>query len=332
VRPSTRLNRAPALLAVTALLGATLAGCSLIPGFGGCRPSYTSGDASSLVEAPGNVGSKPDVDFPTPLLASATPQVSVISQGDGALILPGDQVDYDFSLADGATGDALGASGYDDEQFSRTAVGLDANSVGTAFECLNVGSRIAVVTRWESAKAAFDPTAGESFGDDETVVVVVEALQRYLGKADGFNQLPRDGYPTVATAVDGTPGITVPAEDPPQTSGFSVIKGGDGSTLETDDLAVVHYSLWTWPTIPGDEPTSIGSTWDQHQGVTLGLTDLRDGGGVPTGLLDALVGQKVGSQVLAILTPGDDGFPAGQAPAGDDATYIFVVDILGIQK
>ena len=28
----------------------------------------------------------------------------------------------------------------------------------------------------------------------------------YLGKADGFNQLPKDGMPTVVTAVDGTPG------------------------------------------------------------------------------------------------------------------------------
>jgi peptidylprolyl isomerase len=94
----------------------------------------------------------------------------------------------------------------------------------------------------------------------------------------------------------------------------------------------VHYSLWTWPAVPGEEPTAVGSTWDAHQAVTLGLTDLNDGGGVPTALLDALVGQKVGSQVLAIITPGDDGFPAGQGPAGDDATYIFVVDLLGIQK
>jgi chitodextrinase len=332
VRPSTRFTRAPALLGATALLTASLAGCSLIPGFGGCQPSYVSGDASSLVTASGNVGSAPKVDFPTPLIASAAPQVSVITEGDGALIMPGDQVDFDFSLADGSTGDALGASGYDEEQFSRTSVGLDDNAVGTALECMHVGSRVALVSRWEFAKAAFDPSASSSFDDDATVVVVIEAIQRYLGKADGFNQLPRDGFPTVATAVDGTPGITVPAQAAPKTSGFSVIKGGDGAKLETDDKAVVHYSLWTWPGIEGDEPTSVGSTWDSHQAVTLALTDLSDGGGVPTGLLDALVGQRVGSQVLVILPPGDDSFPAGQGPAADDATYIFVVDLLGIQK
>ena len=42
-------------------------------------------------------------------------------------------------------------------------------------------------------------------------MVVIDVTAAYLGKADGFNQLPKDGMPTVVTAVDGTPGITVPA-------------------------------------------------------------------------------------------------------------------------
>ena len=33
-----------------------------------------------------------------------------------------------------------------------------------------------------------------------------------------------------------------------------------------------------------------------------------------------------------VLTPGDGSFPAGQGPASDDSTYIFVFDLLGIQK
>ena len=332
MRPSTRFNRAPALLGAAALLTASLAGCSAIPGIGGCQPSYDGGDASSLVTATGKVGSEPTVDFPTPLIVGSKPEVSVITPGDGALIGSGDQVDYDFTIVDAATGESLGGSGYDGEQFSRLAVGLDDNAVGTAFECMNVGSRLAVVSDWAHAKAAFDPSAEGSIDDEATIVVVVDAIATYLGKADGFNQLPRDGFPTVATAVDGTPGITVPAAKAPTTSQSALIKGGDGAKLKADDKAVVHYSLWTWPTTLGDAPTAVGSTWSSDQSATLALTALSDGGGVPQGLLDALVGQKVGSQVLAIVPPGDDGFPAGQGPAADDATYIFVVDLLGIQK
>ncbi|MES1169861.1 MAG: hypothetical protein ABUL47_04145, partial [Leifsonia sp.] len=66
MRSSTRFKRVPALLGAVGLLTASLAGCSLIPGFGGCQPSFTSGDASSVVTASGTLGNAPTVDFPTP--------------------------------------------------------------------------------------------------------------------------------------------------------------------------------------------------------------------------------------------------------------------------
>ena len=131
----------------------------------------------------------------------------------------------------------------------------------------------------------------------------------------------------VATEVDGTPGIMVPAEDPPTTTQISVIKGGDGPKLKADDEVVTHYSLWTWPTTVGDDPTTVSSTWESKTANNIVLQE-----GLPKGLLDSLIGQRIGSQVLLVLAPGDDSFTADSAPAGADATYIFVFDILGIQK
>jgi peptidylprolyl isomerase len=324
------LKRVPALLGATALVTAALAGCSALPGFGGCDPVYDSGEASSLVSATGDVGTKPTVDFPTPLVVESRTQSTVLQRGDGEVISPGSQVDYDFTILDGKSGDVLGTSGYSADKFSRIAAGFDV-SVGEAMTCATVGSRLAIVSAWSDAKGAFSSDAEGSMPDDATVVVVVDLIDSYLGKADGFNQLPQDGMPTVVTAVDGTPGVSVLLQTAPKTTRSSVIKGGDGATLRTDDKAVLHYSLWTWPSSAGTQPAQVGTTWSSHRAVTLGLTDLADGGGVPTGMLHALVGQKVGSQILIVLPPGDDGFPAGKAPAGDDSTYIFVVDILGIQ-
>ncbi|MEO8095328.1 MAG: hypothetical protein ABI632_10385 [Pseudolysinimonas sp.] len=332
MRSTSRLTRVPVLLGAAALLAASLASCTGVPGFGGCDPSYTGGDASSLVTATGKVGSAPTVDFPTPLVANKTPEVSVVAAGDGALIKPGAQVDYDFTLVDAKTGEALGASGYDGAQFARVGVAQEHDAVSRALECVTVGSRIAVVSTWKEAKASFNTDAAASIDDAATVVVVIDALQGYLGKADGFNQLPKDGLPVVATEVDGTPGLSLPAQAAPTSTEIGVIKGGDGATLKTDDKAVVHYALWSWPTTIGDAPAQLGTTWTDHRAVTLGLTDVADGGGVPTGLLRGLVGAKVGSQVLVILPPGADSFPAGKGPSSDDTTYIFVVDILGIQK
>jgi peptidylprolyl isomerase len=324
------LKRVTALLGATALVTAALAGCTAIPGLGGCDPVYSSGDASSLVTATGDVGTKPTVDFPTPLVVGSHTQSTVLQSGDGAVIEPGSQVDYDFTILDGASGNVLGTSGYSSDKFSRISAGFDV-SVGEAMACATVGSRLAIVSAWSDAKGAFSSDAEGSMADDATVVIVVDLVDSYLGKADGFNQLPQDGMPMVVTAVDGTPGVSVLLQTAPKAARSSVIKGGDGATLRTDDKAVVHYSLWTWPSSAGTQPAQVGTTWTSHRAVTLALTDLADGGGVPTGMLDALVGQKVGSQVLIVLPPGDGGFPAGQAPAGDDSTYIFVVDILGIQ-
>jgi peptidylprolyl isomerase len=325
------VRRIPALLGAAALLAATLAGCTAAP-FGGCQPAYESGDASTLVTATGKAGSEPTVKFPTPLVAGAQPEATIVTPGDGAVIPVGAQVDYDFTLFDGKSGQELGKSGYDGTQFTRLGTGLKGDSVSKGLSCATVGSRIAVVSTWKQAKAAFSADASDSLDDKTTVVVVIDVLSAYLGKADGFNQLPKDGLPTVVTAVDGTPGITVLAATAPKKTEIGLIKGGDGATLKADDKAVVQYALWTWPSTPGDEPPQIGTTWTDHRAVTLALTSIAKGGGVPDGLLKALIGARVGSQVLVVLPPGDDSFPTGQGPAADDSTYIFVVDVLGIQK
>ena len=166
-------------------------------------------------------------------------------------------------------------------------------------------------------------------------MIVIDVTGAYLGKADGINQLPLDGMPTVVTEVDGQPGITVACRGTArQTLRFSAIKAGDGRKVEADDQVVLHFSLWTWPQSRAETSARCGSTWDADRAQTLTVTSYDDGGGMPDGLVDALVGQRVGSQILVVIPPGDEGFPADQMPSGitEDSTAIFVVDILGIQK
>ena len=49
-------------------------------------------------------------------------------------------------------------------------------------------------------------------------------------------------------------------------------------------------------------------------------------------LINALVGQKVGSQVLVVVPPSF-GFPDGSAPDGVDTadTLVYIIDILGVK-
>jgi peptidylprolyl isomerase len=314
------VRRLTASIGVAALLTASLAGCTALPGFGGCDPVFDSGDSSRIVTASGS-----KADFPTPLVVTS-PEVSTLSAGDGALVGKGDQVAFTTVTYFGADGQKLSGDSAAEQRFE---AGVTDNAISEALVCAHVGDRVALVS---TTADAYGEGAGASgnLADDDTLVTIIDIDAAYLGKADGFNQLPQDGMPTVVTAVDGTPGISLLAVDAPAQTRISLIKGGDGRTVKKDDTVVLHYSLWTWPATKGDEPVPVSNTWSKHMAQDFTLTAAENG--LPQGILDALIGEKVGSQVLLVLPPGDDSFTDETAPSGADATYIFVFDILGIRK
>lgn len=319
MRQMPRSKTVPAMLGAAALLTATLAGCTAIPGFGGCTPIHPEGGASSLVTADGALGSSPDVEFPTPLVAKS-PQVSVIEAGDGELVESGAQAEITLTTLFGADGqDVTGQL-----QSGLIAAGTEGQVLSEALVCAHVGDRLALVS---SSALAFGEGGGAQFNleDDDTVVMVLDVTGVYLGKADGFNQLPQDGMPTVVTEVDGTPGVSTLLQTPPASTRSSVIKAGDGAVVRAGDQLIAQYSIFTWP--ESGQPEFVGGSWDRGAQI-LPLTEET---GIPQGWLDAVVGQRIGSQILVVLAPGDGSFSEESAPAGVDATYIVVVDLLGIQ-
>jgi peptidylprolyl isomerase len=85
----------------------------------------------------------------------------------------------------------------------------------------------------------------------------------------------------------------------------------------------MHYSGFLW-----DTSEQFDSSWDGGQPTQFVLQD----GALIEGFISAVVGQTVGSQVIAVIPPdlgyGDQG--AGTIPPG--ATLVFVIDILGTSK
>ena len=324
MRSTSRFTRVPALIGATALVTAALAGCTALPGFGGCDPVYTGGDSSSVVTTSGSGGS---VDFPTPLI-SKTPEVSVIDHGDGDLITSGSQVDYTYTVYSGTDGTTLSA----EDAGGRLATGLDESSLSEAFVCTHVGDTIALTT---TIADAFGAGAGASaqLADDDTVVMVIDTSAVYLGKADGFNQLPQDGLPVVVTAVDGTPAISLAFVTAPTVTRVETVKAGDGPAISADDQVVVNLRAWTWPAAEGDSIVeySDANTWPGHRAYTASLADSADNP-LPLGVRTAITGAKVGSQLLVVIPPGDDNYATPPQGLTADSTLIWVVDILGIQK
>lgn len=293
-----------ASLAAVLVVGA-LTACTGFSIDGGCDPVFDSGDASSIVTATGDVGGAPDVEFPTPLISDEV-QRSVVAPGSGEAAEAGATIVYSYAYFVGETGEAL-----TDSAAAVSSADERDLAFGEALECTTPGSRIVITGPAEQIDAQYA-------GNTETLVVVVDVLDVFLGKANGVNQLPQDGMPTVVTAVNGEPGITLTYQEAPGEARTSLIKAGGGATTAEGDQVVLNVRLWSWPAGVGSTPVlQSGDTWASG---TPSVVDLSPEVITSEALYAAIEGAKVGSQLLVVIPAETD---------GGDAS-VFVIDILGI--
>lgn len=297
LRPVRRSPLARPLTAVAAagLLAGVLTACTGGV-FGGCEPVFQPGDASSTVTASGDIGDAPAIDYPTPLVPQGVER-SVLLAGEGDPITPGATVRVEITMLDAAS-DAVVAEGEAMIAANDAFLGL-----GESLVCATEGSRLALVGTPEDL----------GLNASGPVVVVLDVEDVFLGKANGVNQIPLDGMPTVVTAVDGTPGIAVGYATAPDEVRMSTIKAGGGDVVGDGDTVVIHGRSWSWPE---DGDPSIGQldTWSRFQAQSLDIDAASE-----NEVVTSLVGAKVGSQLLIVTPAVDEGTPT-----------IFVIDVLGI--
>lgn len=318
-----RPSRVVASAAATLLTAVALTGCAGGAG-GGCDPLATSGTASTSVTVDGAFGTKPTVAFPSPLHVDRT-QVSTDIPGTGAPISAAQQIVADVTFLNATTGEVATASGYTgDAAAARFVVGsVGVRGLQKALVCARQGERLtAVIPPDEGIPAASRP-AGLGAGD--SLVAVVDVRRAYLARANGTPQVMAGGLPSVVLAADGRPGVSLPEGDPPSTLQVADLRRGSGAVVRRGETAVVQYTGVTWK--PGDPANGkvFDSSWTSGAPVSLPVAD----GQIIKGLATALAGQRVGSQVLAVIPPsqGYGAQASGSIPA--DSTLVFVVDVLG---
>jgi hypothetical protein len=318
---------------ITVGLVASLSACASTGApSGDCTPSTKPGDASTLVKATGEAGTALDVSFPTPLITRGI-EVSTISEGDGRTLYPGEVGDFHVTAVNATTGETIDV-GLEPSDLIRRTAGESSETTGPfgkVLECAAVGSRVAATMTVATAFGAGG--SEEGLGDKDTVVLVVDVVRGFIGKADGAPQLAQNGMPAVVLAPNGQPGITVPGEDPPTEARHSTLKLGDGAKVEEEDLVVAHTSVLVWGS---DTVLDELTTWSSGVPNTLVAMEDRTGasGGVVPAVADALIGARVGSQLLVVVPPGDDSFDeSATLPGGATAedTLVYVIDVLGIQ-
>jgi peptidylprolyl isomerase len=306
-----------ALIAV-ALTAAGLTGCAAGANgrsVDGCTPEATTGQAAQSVTATG--AKKPTVQFGTPQHVSTT-QVATLRRGTGTPIEASQEIVADFTILNATTGKVVTATPY------TTVAKAAAFVVGTvpvkglrkALVCAQVGERLAAVIPPKDGFAAANRPA--TIGAKDSIVVVADIRRAYLARANGVNQVMAGGLPAVVLAPDGRPGITVPKGDPPKQLVVANLKKGSGAVLKASDTAVVHYTGVVWKT-----NSVFDSSWQNGAPAAIPLAQ------TVKGFRTALVGQRVGSQVLAVLPPSEGYGSKDQGAIPGNSTLVFVVDVLG---
>lgn len=313
-------------LVTAALVVAGLAACSS----SSPEPSATSttasascqnlkaGDASKAVKVEGDFRAAPTVTFATPLKATDLER-SVVIAGTGAEAKAGSSVDIALAAYNGATGKELTAATGFDGQAAQTITVDDKQYVPglvRAVECLKVGSRVVLTG---TAKEAFGNAdlSQLSLKADDTVVFVADLVDLVPTRANGKTVAPEAGFPTVTLSKIGEPTITIPKSDPPTETKVAVLKQGDGATVTAADTITIQYKGVLWR-----NGETFDATWTRGTPYTGAVS------GFVAGFTKALVGQKVGSQVIAIIPPADGYGSAGSGEIKATDTMVFVIDIL----
>jgi peptidylprolyl isomerase len=280
--------------------------------------STKAGDASKSVKIQGDFRATPTVTFPTPLKATELER-SVVITGDGTEAKAGSTVDVALAAYSGTTGKELTAAAGFDGQAAQTITVDDKQYVPglvRAVECLKVGSRVVLTG---TAKQAFGNADISQLGltDKDTVVLVADLVDVLPTRADGTPVAPQDGFPTVKLSKTGEPSITIPKTDPPTETKIAVLKQGDGETVAASDTVTIQYKGVLWR-----NGEMFDATWTRgapYSGAVSGFVQ---------GFTKALVGQKVGSQILVVIPPADGYGTAGSGEIKGTDTMVFVIDIL----
>jgi peptidylprolyl isomerase len=146
-----------------------------------------------------------------------------------------------------------------------------------------------------------------------------------IGLLAGCGGSPAQSAAAPAVAVSGAfgkaPTITIPAQKPASSLTVKTLIHGTGPALATTDAFVVNYTVDIWN---GKSHRLAYSSFAPPKPTLFASQTLLPG------LKKALVGQKIGSRVLAVIPPKDGFGTSGQPQSGIKGTdtLVFVVDLI----
>jgi peptidylprolyl isomerase len=284
------------------------------PSDGPASPEAVSAEeAITEIEWIDGSGGTPVLQFQTPLVIDDV-AARVVAPGDGAELVEGELVSFDFEQFDGGTGaDAGGTWGTGANAIPPGGFMLNSDQVEVKLLSALMGQKI-------GAKVLYIVPSGSGDGSSAGVIaLVVTGSAPVLPRAEGEPVEQTDSkLPKVEVNEEGVPAITAAGGEPPAELTVETTIKGEGATVEEGQMVAFHYSGWLW------DGTAFDSSWDRGAPMVSPLI----ANALIEGWVRGLAGQNVGSQVLLVIPPelgyGDE--ETGDIPPG--STLVFVVDIL----
>ena len=293
-----------------------------------CQP-YSSSPALDKISISEKNNSAPSISYSGALSATGL-QSRVVSQGTGPKFGGNQQAKIEYEILNASTKKVLSGSAWDGTNpVTQVFAGSTAKNSIDLCRALSGAREGAVVAFLADSKTSHKNKADAANGIAATdaLLFVFKVVKVWLPKAIGDVQMGKDGFPQVVSDKNGVPGITMAnwdASAAPSNFQEEVLIKGHGATVKANETVTVHYAGYLW----SSAKTEFDSSWKNGSPATFQLKK----GALIKGFIKALVGQSVGSRVVAIL-PAADGYGAtgsGSIPGG--ATLIFVIDILGKGK
>jgi len=249
-----------------------------------------------------------------------TAQTKVVRAGDGPTFTGDQLVTIEYVVFSSTTGLQLAASKWDGtDSASQVFNSTITKAYCDALSGVKQGSVVAFALP-------------SNTDDPEGSLYVLELKKVYLPKANGPSNPPESGMPAVVLdPKTGQPGILQPSFEAPKEFKRANLISGKGELVKIGDSITVHYTGWVWSDAMGDPFDSSWVQRDPQSPVSPATFTLADENLI-SGFVKALDGIAVGSQVIAVMPPGDAYGAAGQGSIPANATLVFVIDVLGINK
>lgn len=321
-----KTRAAAAALAVAAVLaGGALSGCSSssTATVSGCS-TPPAGDSSTSITVSGAFGKAVKIDrvghAPTSVF-----QRTVAKAGTGPAVKKNATATIHFAFFD-KSGTALEQSDQSFSQGVSIASGQAESKLWNSIACTKTGSRLVLT----GPMSDFVPSSSlpTTITANDKVIWVVDVAPTASASVSPAPSAAASDLPSV-TDQNGVPTIGDLSGDQPTETRAAVLQAGSGAKVKADSTISVRYVGKQW-----SNNTVFDSTWKDGDAspspVSFQMSQ------VITGFQRGLIGQRVGSRVLIVMSaddaygaPSSDGATttSGGAPAG---ALVFVVDITGV--